>query len=179
VSSSIGTLPTRQTNWGFSIDHNLTDTQKLHVSFWRDKYHYTFCSSTNAPCGKPLGGSTDEPRLGTGLFVTYSNVLSPNLIMSVGFGGMGEINNGFNSHMGVSLGSVVNGTVLPTISFNQNGLPNAPTTWGNSTAGSTIAVNRKLGLSFDNNWLWTIGRHSLNIGWELRRASQDDNECPT
>jgi hypothetical protein len=32
---------------------------------------------------------------------------------------------------------------------------------------------------FDNNWLWTIGRHTLNMGSELRRAAQDDNECPT
>jgi hypothetical protein len=179
VSSSIGTLPTRQSNWGLSVDHNLTESQKLHVSFWRDKYAYTFCCSNNAHFGNALGGSTNEPRLGTGLFVTYSNVLSPNLVMSAGFGGMGEINDGFNAHTGVSLGSVADGTVLPTISFNQNGLPNAPTTWGNSTAGSTIAVNRKLGLSFDNNWLWTAGRHTFNIGWELRRAAQDDDECPT
>src|ERR1700722_9243071 len=50
---------------------------------------------------------------------------------------------------------------------------------GNSTASSTIAVNRKLGLSFNNNWLWTIGRHTLNIGWELRRAAQEENEGPT
>ena len=179
VSSSIGTLPTRQTNWGLSIDHNLTETQKLHVSFWRDKYNYTFCCSNNAHFGNALGGATNEPRLGTGLFITYSNVLTPNLVMTAGFGGMGEINDGFNKFTGESLGSVEGGTVLPTISFNQNGLPNAPTTWGNSTAGSTIAVNRKLGLSFDNNWLWTLGRHTLNIGWELRRAAQDDNECPT
>ena len=181
VSSSIGTLPTRQSNWGFSVDHILTETQKLHVSFWRDKYNYTFCCSNNAHFGNALGGATTEPRLGTGLFITYSNVLTPNLIMTAGFGGMGEINNGFNKFTGESLGSVVDGTVLPTISFNQNGLSNAPapTTWGDSTAGSTIAVNRKLGLSFDNNYLWTRGRHTLNIGWELRRAEQDDHECPT
>ena len=72
--------------------------------------------STGAHFGNALGGSTDELRLGTGLFITYSTVLSPNLIMSAGFGGMGEINNGFNSFMGVGLGSVVDGTVLPTIS---------------------------------------------------------------
>jgi hypothetical protein len=179
VSSSIGSLPTRQSNWGFSIDHNLSESQKLHLSYWRDKYSYTFCCSNNAHFGNELGGSTFEPRLGTGLFITYSKVLTPNLVMSAGFGGTGEINNGFNAHMGVDLASVVGETVLPTISFNQNGLPNAPTTWGNSTAGSTIAVNRKLGLSFDNNFLWTAGRHNLNIGWELRRAAQDDNECPT
>jgi hypothetical protein len=179
VSSSIGTLPTRQSNWGFSIDHNLTETQKLHLSFWRDKYNYVFCCSNNAHFGNELGGATTEPRLGTGLFITYSNAITSNLVMTAGFGGMGEINNGFNKFMGVQLASVVGETVLPTISFNQNGLPNAPTTWGNSTAGSTSAVNRKLGLSFDNNWLWTQGRHTLNIGWELRRAVQDDNECPT
>lgn len=179
VSSSIGTLPTRQFNWGFSIDHNLTETQKLHASFWRDKYNYVFCCSNNAHFGNALGGSTDEPRLGTGLFITYSNALSPHLVMTAGFGGIGEINDGFNAHMGVHLGSVVSGTVLPTIRFNQNGLPNGITTWGNSTAGTTAAVNRKLGLSFDNNWLWSKGRHTFNIGWELRRAAQDDNECPT
>jgi hypothetical protein len=179
VSSSVGTLPTRQSNWGFSIDHNLDETQKLHLSFWRDKYSYTFCCSNNAHFGNELGGETTEPRLGTGLFITYSKVFTPNLVMTAGFGGMGEINNGFNKFMGVNLSSVIGGTVLPTIEFNQNGLPNSPTNWGNSTAGSTSSVNRKLGLSFNNNWLWTAGRHTLNIGWELRRASQDDDECPT
>ncbi len=179
VSSSIGSLPTRQTNWGFSIDHDLTQTQKIHASFWRDKYNYVFCCSNNAHFGNALGGSTNEPRLGTGLFVTYSSLIRSNLVMTAGFGSLGEINDGFNAHTGVSLGSVQGGSVLPTISFNQNGLPNAPTTWGNSTAGSTVAINRKLGLSFDNNWLWSAGRHTLNIGWELRRAAHDDNECPT
>lgn len=179
ASSTIGTLPTRQSNWGFSVDHNLTDAQKLHLSFWRDKYVYTFCCSNNAHFGNELGGATNEPRLGTGLFITYSNMLTPHLVMSAGFGGMGEINDGFNAHMGVSLASVMGETVLPTISFNQNGLPDGPTTWGNSTAGSTSAVNRKLGLSFDNNWLWTLGRHTFNIGWEMRHAAQDDDECPT
>jgi hypothetical protein len=179
VTSTVGTIPTRQTNWGFSIDHNLTEAQKLHVSFWRDKYSYTFCCSHGAHFGNALGGETVEPRLGTGLFLTYSNVLSPHLVMTAGFGGLGNINNGFNKFMDVHLASVVDGTVLPTINFNQNGLPNTPTTWGNSTAGSTAAVNRKLGLSFDNNWLWSAGRHTINIGWELRRAAQDDQECPT
>jgi hypothetical protein len=179
VTSSIGELPTRQSNWGFSVDHTLADTQHLHLSFWRDKYNYTFCCSNNAHFGNELGGATNEPRLGTGLFLTYSNAFTRNLIMTAGFGGMGEINDGFNKFMGVELSSVDGGTVLPTISFDQNGLPDAPTTWGNSTAGSTSAINRKLGLSFDNNWLWTRGRHTLNIGWELSRASQDDNECPT
>ncbi len=101
-------------NWGFSIDHHLTDSQQLHLSFWRDKYMYTFCCSNNAHFGNELGGATNEPRLGTGLFITYSNQLTRNLAMTAGFGGMGEINDGFNRFMGVSLPSVQEGTVLPT-----------------------------------------------------------------
>ncbi len=65
-----------------------------------------------------MGGATNEPRLGTGLFITYSTILSPNLIMTAGFGGLGEINDGFNKFSGVKLASVEGGTVLPTISFN-------------------------------------------------------------
>ena len=30
-----------------------------------------------------------------------------------------------------------------------------------------------------NNWLWTKGRHTFNIGGEFRRAYQDDNEEQT
>jgi hypothetical protein len=178
-TSTVGNLPTRQLNWGFSIDHNLTETQKIHGSFWRDRYLYTFCCSNSAHFGNALGGDTNEPRLGSGLFLTYSNVLSPRLVLTAGFGGLGEINNGLNAHPGVNLASVIGGTVLPTIHFNQNGLPNAPTSWGSGSAGSTSSVNRKLGLSVDNNWLWSVGRQTLNIGWEWRRAAQDDNECPT
>ncbi len=28
-----------------------------------------------------------------------------------------------------------------------------------------------------NNWLYTRGRHTFNMGWEIRRAYQDDFEC--
>jgi hypothetical protein len=177
VNSSVGILPTRQTNWGFSIDHNLTDKQKLHGSFWRDKYNLPNCCDNSAHFGNELSGEKQEPRLGTGIFLTYSNAVSSHLVMSAGFGWMGELNNEFNAHPGVNFPGVVGGTVLPTITFNQNGLPNQPTNWGAGTAGETFSINRKLGLSFDNNWLWSKGHHTLNIGWELRRAAQDDHEC--
>src|SRR6185503_20724699 len=45
-----------------------------------------------------------------------------------------------------------------------------------SNSGS---VNRKLGIALVNNWLWTKGRHTFNIGGELRRSYQDDNEEQT
>jgi len=43
--------------------------------------------------------------------------------------------------------------------------------------GETFSINRKLGIGFDNNWLWTRGRHTVNFGFEIRRSYQDDHEC--
>src|SRR6266480_4686494 len=103
--SHIGVLPIRQTNWGFSIDHNLTDKQKLHGSFWRDKYDLTSCCNTGIRVNNPLSGKEEEPRLGTGLFLTYSNAISNNLVMTAGFGWMGEINNELNSFLGFTFNS--------------------------------------------------------------------------
>src|SRR5208282_1292985 len=117
------------------------------------------------------------PRLGTGLFLTYSNAFSSHLVMTAGFGWMGEINSEYNSHTNVSFPGAASSDVLPTINFNQNGLPNGPTNWGVNSAGETFSINRKLGLSFDNNWLWSHGRHTFNIGWEIRKSFQDDHEC--
>ncbi len=177
ATSTVGVLPTRQTNWGLSIDHNLTDRQKLHASYWRDKYDLTSCCNVGIHVNNPLSGLEKEPRLGTGFFLTYSNAISNNLVMTAGFGWMGEINDELNSFLNVSFPGVQAGEVLPTIYFNGGPLGNQPSSWGLNSHGETFSINRKLGLSFDNNWLWTKGRHSMNIGFEVRRSYQDDHEC--
>ena len=172
--SNVGILPTRQTNWGFSIDHNLTQNQKLHGSFWRDSYNLSDVNGSHFD--NELGGLETEPRLGTGVFLTYSKTFSSNLVMTAGFGWMGEINNELNSFLGHSFPGVAQSISLPTITFNSPfGLQ--PSQFGLNAQGETYSKNRKLGLSFDNNFLYTRGRHSLNIGWELRRSYQDDHEC--
>jgi len=173
---SEGVLPIRQTNWGFSIDHNLTEKQKLHGSFWRDKYDLVSCCNGGIHVNNPLSGLEEEPRLGTGLFLTYSNAISNSLVMTAGFGWMGEINNELNSFLGFNFPAVAGSISLPAIHFNSpfGGQPNQ---WGLNSNGETYSKNRKLGLSFDNNWLWNHGRHTFNVGWEIRRSYQDDQEC--
>ena len=37
-----------------------------------------------------------EPAMGSGFLLTYDNALSTNLVMTAGFGWLGEINNQFN-----------------------------------------------------------------------------------
>ncbi len=52
------------------------------------------------------------------------------------------------------------------------------TKWG--TQGSWLqSINRKLGIVLVNNWLWSKGRNTFNMGLEFRRAYQDDNEEQT
>src|SRR5579872_111900 len=162
-TSSVGVLPTRQTNWGFSIDHNLTDRQKLHGSYWRDNYNLLSCCNGGIHVNNELSGLESEPRLGTGLFLTYSNAISNSLVMTLGFGWMGEINNELNSFLGVNFPAVAGSIALPVIKFNSP-FGGQPTQWGLNANGETYSKNRKLGIGFDNNWLLSHGRHTINFG---------------
>jgi carboxypeptidase family protein/TonB-dependent receptor-like protein len=173
---SVGVLPIRQTNWGFSIDHNLTEKQKLHGSFYRDKYDLLSCCNGGIHVNNELSGLESQPRLGTGFFLTYSNAISSNLVVTAGFGWLGEINNELNSFLGISFPAVDGAISLPTIHFNAP-FGGQPTQWGLNGNGETFSKNRKLGLSFDNNWLYSHGRHTINFGLDLRRSYQDDQEC--
>ncbi len=179
LKSQVNAAQTRQTSWGFNIDHNLTATQALHGSFWRDNYNTPAYDapkyqSSSSYFNNGLSGLKNEPRLGTGIFLTYSNSISSNLVMTAGAGWMGEINNELNAHLGVSFPAVQDSKILPTINF--NGF-DTPTPYGVNQGGETNSTNRKLGLSFQNNWLYNRGRHTMNFGFEIRRSYQDDNEC--
>jgi hypothetical protein len=174
--SHLGVLPTRQTNWGFSIDHNLTERQKVHGSFFRDKQVNTGVGGLLV--ANELAGAETDPDLGTGIFLTYSNSLSNSLVMTAGVGWLGEINNQLNTYLGHPFAGVTNSISLPAIRFDSpNNSSLQPTQWGLNSNGETYSKNRKLGISFDNNFLYTHGRHTMNIGWEIRRTYQDDQEC--
>src|SRR6266568_4772655 len=135
----------------------------------------TPAEDNSAPFANGLSDLKNEPRIGTGLFLTYSNAISSNLVVTAGLGWMGEINNELNAHLGNPFAAVDKSEILPTISFSGDSF--APTTWGVNGNGETFSINRKLGISLDNNWLWIRGRHTFNIGWEIRRTYQDDHEC--
>jgi hypothetical protein len=176
LNSQISNVPTRQTNYGFSIDHNLTDRQKIHGTFWRDKWNQPNCCDNNALFSNQLSGLKNEPRLGTGLFLSYSNALTSNLVMTAGFGWMGEINNELNTSLGYKLPAIASGEIFPLVTFGGDA-PNSFTTWGAGNGGETFSLNRKLGVTLNNNWLYTHGRHTFNFGAEIRRVYQDDHEC--
>jgi hypothetical protein len=163
--------------WGFTVDQVLTPKQSLHYSQWRNSFsNFSFDHNEDmlvAP--NPLNSQKFEPSLGSVFLLNYSNTISPHLVMTAGAGWIGEINNQFNITKGTTFGAVANENIPPNITFDGQ---HAPTAWG--TDGSWFqSINRKLGIAFVNNWLWTKGKNTFNIGVDVRRAYQDDNEEQT
>ena len=172
-------IPNIQHVWGFTVDQTLTPTQSLHYSEWRNTFHNSgFDQAPIVPTTNPLESLRYYPNIGSAFLLNYTNALTPHLVMTAGFGWIGEINNQFNLSKTAPQSSyfgVQNEDIFPSITF--GGL-HAPTSWG--TGGSNSgSVNRKLGVAIVNNWLWTKGRNTFNIGGEIRRSLQDDNEEQT
>jgi hypothetical protein len=175
--------PNIQHVWGFTVDQTLTPKQSIHYSQWRNSYtthSFDYHPITLAP--NPLNSQKYEPALGSAFLLNYSYALSPHLVMTAGAGWIGEINNQFNITKGYQFGGVTDENIPPNITFGPNSdqCNNARyyTCWG--TSGSWFqSINRKLGIALVNNWLWTKGKNTFNIGWEYRRAYQDDNEEQT
>ena len=161
--------------WGFTIDQNLNQKQSLHYSQWRNTFsNYSFDNSPLVIQPNPLNSMKYEPAKGSGFILTYNNTISPNLIMTAGFGWIGEINNQFNQTKFAPT-QIVDGIIPPYIVWDGN---HAPTKWG--TQGSWLqSINRKLGIAIENNYLYTKGRNTYNFGIDIRRSYQDDNEDQT
>ncbi|KAA6463180.1 hypothetical protein DYQ86_07600 [Acidobacteria bacterium AB60] len=161
--------------WGFTVDHNITSTQSIHYSQWRNSYsNYSFDNAPLVIQPNPLNSMKYEPALGSAFLLNYSNTISQNLVMTAGVGWIGEINNQFNQTK-YSFPAVAGGVIPPNITFDGQ---HAPTSWG--TSGAWLqSINRKLGIAIVNNWLWMKGRNTFNLGLEYRRSYQDDNEEQT
>ncbi len=171
--------PNIQHVWGFTVDQTLTPKQSIHYAEWRNTYHSE--GPDNAPIvlyPNPLESFRYYPNLGSVFLLNYANTITPKLVMTAGFGWIGEINNQFNINKFAPLANyvgVLQEDIFPSITFDGQ---HATTSFG--TGGSNSgSVNRKLGIAFVNNYLWNKGRNSFNIGWELRRSFQDDNEEQT
>ena len=168
--SNLGVLPTRQNPWGYNIDYNISDTQQIHWSHWRDK-QTSYGTETGSHLAGELGSSTYNPNLGTVFIVSYSNAITPHLVMTAGASWLGELNDQISLQKNTVFGATPGTPQLSGINF---GGPLSPTTFGSPWIAS---INRKLGWVIDNNYLWIKGKHTFNIGIEARRTYQDDNEC--
>ncbi|WP_457922503.1 TonB-dependent receptor domain-containing protein [Terriglobus aquaticus] len=148
----------------------------MHYTQWRNTFNNSgFDHSPFVLAPNPLSSQRFYPNIGSVFLLSYSNSLTDKVVMTAGFGWVGEINNQFNHLTGINSPVVQQSIISPNINF---GGGQGYTSWGTS-GSNTGSVNRKLGLDFVNNWLWTKGRHTFNIGGEIRRSFQDDNEEQT
>ena len=172
IQSQEGVLPTRQKPWGYTIDHNISDTQSIHWTEWRDpQSSYGTETGAHYAQSNPLTSTTSNPDLGTVFLLNYSNSLTPHLVMTAGASWLGELNDQISHSTFNSFPAAPGAPQLPAINFSG---PLSPTTVGSNWIES---INRKLGWVIDNNYLWIHGNHTFNMGVEIRRTYQDDNEC--
>jgi len=167
--------PQIQHVWGFTVDQNLTQTQSIHYSEWRNSFsNYSFDNNPLVIAPNPLNSMKFEPALGSVFILNYTNAVSAHLATTAGISWIGEINDQYNQST-YAFPAIAEGTIPPNITFDGQ---HAPTSWG--TSGAWLrSINRKLGIAIVNNWLWNKGRNTFNIGGEFRRSYQDDNEEQT
>ena len=180
---AVSAIPIRQSIWDYTIDENLTSSQSIHFSQWRDLVTQpTFTYNAIVPTSNALQSGINSSNLGSGFLLNYVKTITPNLVATAGADWIGYIISQDNANQNVSFGGVTGGTTLPLITFDG---ANAPTAWGVNggayleccSGGLTVNNNRMLGIVLANNWMWTKGRHTMNYGFQYRRTFQDTINC--
>jgi hypothetical protein len=182
-SPAISSVAINQFLWAYTIDHNLNDRQNIHFSQWRDRVgEPNFTGAPIVPFSNPLQNGISNTQLGTGFLLNYVQTLNQNLVVTAGADWIGYVTDQGNANQNVSFGAVAGSKTFPLVNFDGQ---NVPTSWGVNggsfleccAGGLTVAKNRRLGLVFVNNWLWTKGRETFNIGGQFRRTYQDIVNC--
>ncbi len=182
-SPAVPSLPISQDIWDYTVDHNITSSQNIHFTQWRDVVSSP--SFTYAPivaASNPLQSEMTNTNLGSGFLLNYVKTFNPNLVLTAGADWIGNVIGEHNANNNVTLSAVAGGTTLPLITFDGQ---NAPTYWGvNGNAflqccegGLTVINNRMLGIVGVSNLLWIKGRHTLNFGFQVRRSYQNTIDC--
>ena len=172
-----------QTDLSVNIDHNLTSKQALHGLYWRQKY-----PSPNGGdwVNNPLSNENITTILGRGADITYSNAISSRMVLTGGFLYVYQGNDFLPPHLlSTPLGPVppsglAQPLTFPSIGFgtvgHTSGGPWEPGSWGPGN-GLSSTITHKTGYSVLGNLLWQKGRHTMNIGVDIRKTHQDDFEC--
>jgi len=178
-SPHIPAVAIRQDLWGYTLDHHITSSQSIHFSQWRDLVSSPyFTAAPIVPSSNELQSEINNSQLGSGFVLNYEKTVTRNLVVTAGADWIGDINKLANAHPGVSFPGAVNSVTFPEIGFDgQNAVTSFGAAGSSDNGGMVQENNRSLGIVVANNWLWTKGRHTLNIGWQVRRAYQDEFNC--
>jgi hypothetical protein len=172
IFTGVSSFPTREFEPGFSIDHNLTEAQKIHGSYWRAPYT-SYIPGFSFPADNPLTQLAILTTYGMGIILNYSHAIRSNLVTTVGAFFEEDDNDLYPAPAAIQAGAfpsiVANGSQTPQFTFNaNNSAPNALTTFGNVP----FALQHGKGLSVANNWIYTQGLNTWSFGVEFRHSTQ-------
>jgi Carboxypeptidase regulatory-like domain/TonB-dependent Receptor Plug Domain len=171
-----------QTDVSVNIDHNLTSKQAIHGLYWRQ---YFPIPSNIDWVANPLSNSFINTVLGRAVDITYSNAISSRMVLTGGFLYVYQGNDFFPTHLlaGSFPGVQPSGlsgqpNAFPSINFNNLSSSTLwePQSWGPGN-GLSSTINHKTGYTFLGNLLYIKGRHTMNIGVDIRKTHQDDFEA--
>jgi hypothetical protein len=161
--------------FGFTLDHNFNQKQSIHYS---EAHNYSNSPGLNeagiVPASNPLSGEQSNTNIGDTFLLNYVNTLTPNLVLTAGADWVGNVSRSLDAQEGTKFAGVVNPVAFPSINFDGQ---NPVTTFGPGSQGTNQNLSRDQGFSVVNNWLWTRGRHTINIGGEYRRPMGDILDC--
>jgi len=169
ITAGVRSLPTNDLAWSFRVDHNLTERQRLSFTSWKDDVDSSYIQGSNL--AGPLGGLAASPSIVLAWVANYTYIVNPNLVATLGVSYNSQNNpaNNVAKDTSIQIPGEPLGVAYPAMTF--TGPADVPAQLG---GGMEASNNRKVGLSLINNYLWTVGKHSLNIGWEIRRPYQNN-----
>ena len=179
ANPAVPSLRISQNLWGYTLDHNISQSQSIHFSQWRDVVTSPYFSEAAiVPSSNELQSLVNNKNVGSAWLLNYVKTITPQLVVTVGTTWVRNNNSISNGKTGVDFAGVVAGTTLPDIYFDGQ---NAPTAWGayggGWVTGFTLTDTDRLGMVIANNWLWSKGRHTFNIGGDYRHTWEDILNC--
>lgn len=163
---AIQSVPFKTQAWGLTLNHQLTDTQQLSFTWWRN--HYSVVQESTppiVPASNPLTGEQSGIDNTDVYLANYTKTMTPNLVMTAGIASENKMQNYVGDNQKVNFAGVTNGITLPIITFSGQ---NSPTAWGDVWSGLIQYYVDNIGVNGFNNWMWTHGKHTLNMGSEYR-----------
>jgi len=182
----IASVPFQTRAWGVTINHQLSQNQSLAFTWWHNHYYVVqeessnpgggCCTATAAvPASSPLSPEQSGIDNANVWLANYTRTMTPNLVMTAGFAAQNKMQNYVSDNENVNFAGVVGSNTLPYMSFDGQ---EPVTGFGNANGYLKQNYVDNIGMNFFNNWIWTKGRHSFNIGAEYhnyRVNSINDN----
>ena len=159
-------------NWGFTVDHNLSDSQSIHFSLWDQSVSSPSVGNNMFPNSNELSSAEASLTSGKGFLLNYVKAVSQNLVVTAGVNKTDIYYDNHVVNQSADFAPITNAVSFPGVNFTDGTFP--VTSWGNHASRNST---RRYDLAFVNNWLWTKGKHNLNIGGEFRRTIEDSLIC--